>query len=673
MKISIVISLVFIGVVCSPCFGQRAGGRDKSYELYLTQIAAAEAFYQLNKISTANHFLNSCEKKYRGLEWRFLEAALDQSINFIEEEEDVTYSCIKVSPDGKNLAVCGSDSLIRIYTYSGFTLIKVLKGHTHSVSSLDFSHNGKLLVSGGRDHTIIVWDLESEEPIYINDTSFTQGIYQVRFSPDDTMVGVVSWERVKDRAPHIFGFAKLLNLADGQEIKKIELDNHPASGIVFTPDGQNMLISTWGEVAYSYNIKTGNQNWKFDLSGPEEYNAFHSMDISPDGKRLALGSTDYRVYILDVNNGTVIHRIESWNGHTKVVKAIRFSGDGQWLATAGEDQTILVWNTRDYTKKQSLVGHVNTVSALDWSGNCQSLFSTSLDGTIREWDLTRPFEATYTICDFGPWQTPVVAGSDLFAAPCSDKKLKIYKAGTGEAVKDFGAQNGLSADLSRDGKTLVTASFDGIVRVWSVDSGREIKTFHGHTSRVDGVVYMNKNTSILSVGDSTLRVWHVGSGNALQTVHFKTMPFRIRLSTDESQAFIGCNDGSIRIVDTQTWSEIANFKAMTYLQEMEVSPDGKTLALFCGKDIELWNIQKMQLKNILKGHEKAGYGIGFSGDSRYLISGSSDQTFKLWNLKKGLCTLTFHGNEETIYSSKFLSGHEILLSSSDGKIMYYKF
>lgn len=498
-----------------------------------------------------------------------------------------------------------------------------------------------------------------------------QGIYQVRFNPDNTRLGVVSWERIVSRPPGIFGFVKLLDGSNAKEIKRIELDNHPASGVVFTPDGKTMIISTWGEIAYSFQLEDGRQNWVYDLSNWKDYNAFHAIDISPDGKTIALGSADHRVHLLNTSDGSVQRLIEPWEGHTRLLKSVRFSSDGSQLATAGEDQAIKIWKTEGYTHLGSFTGHINTVSGLDWSRDGNRLISASLDGTLKVWDLHRPFKKIYSTNSYGPWQTPFTSDHKYFAAPGSDKRMGVYEASTGQPYLTLGEQSGLCGDISRDSRWLVTASFDGVVRLYDLMEKREVRSWAGHTARVDGIAYLNETGRILSVGDTTLRVWDASIDKLIKAVAFSDSPFRIGVTPDEKLAVIGFGNGVVKILDTRTWQETGTFRCDSDLTELTISSDGRSVAIFSGKNIEIRDVKTLQKKMILSGHEKPGYGLGFSPDARYLISGSYDQTFKLWNLLTGVCTLTFHPFEDAVYNCKILTGNNVFLSSPEGEIRYF--
>src|SRR5207247_3440419 len=90
------------------------------------------------------------------------------------------------------------------------------------------------------------------------------------------------------------------------------------------------------------------------------------------------------------------------------------------------------------------------------------------------------------------------------------------------------------------------------------------------------------------------------------------------------------------------------------------SPDGKTLALACLYQAELWDVADRRLLAMLAGHKYRVRAVAFTSDGRTLATGSSDHTLKLWDVasKKEITTLKA-GRE----------GIDCVVFSHDGRVL----
>lgn len=643
--------------------------------LYLTQIAAAEAYLQMNETVGARRFLESCAPESRGLEWALLNAWLNQAAGSLEAHRGAAANSVAISPDGRLLATAGADSLIRVYRLPDLSLQQSLSGHTASVSTLSFSPDGQLLASGGRDRVVKIWNIENGRELRTISEGLSQGIYQVRFSPDGKNIALVSWE-LTGASPPVLGFARIYELGQGLELAKYPLDSHPAADIAFSPSGEQMYISTWGEIAYCFNLGNPDPSWKFDLSEPEEYNAFRAMAISPDGSRIALGSADKRIYMLDAATGAELYRIESWEGHQKSVEAICFSPDGRQFATAGEDMRILIRDTETGKWAGELHGHNGKVTELAWGSSTPTLYSTSSDGSLKWWDMDRPFRISFDVCRNGPWGAPLSPDEETFAAPCSDLGIGTWELNTGRRLALLEGQKGNYGAFTPDGRFLATVGHDGIVRWWNIASQKELFAMEAHVGSIGDIVALKTQPLIATVADYTLRLWHTEEKGAC----FKTIPLqggqpsRLALSPDEQLLYVAFSNGQIQALSTSDWTPAFSLTGAGGLLALKASPDGQWLATsHSNGDVFTWNLASRQPGHHFKGHLQSTYAISFSPDSRYLASGSYDQALRLWKLDSGQNTLTLHGFRNHLFNVAFLrDGKGLLVTETNGAVHRFR-
>lgn len=207
-----------------------------------------------------------------------------------------------------------------------------------------------------------------------------------------------------------------------------------------------------------------------------------------------------------------------------------------------------------------------------------------------------------------------------------------------------------SIAFTPDGKTLLTASGDGTLKLWDATTGESLRAFPGHTGEVSGVFVTPDGTRAVSAGDHTIRVWSMPDGKPLRTIDAATpQVFSASLAPNGQTIATGGAGGSVKV-----WSidgaPIATLALGTPGRVLAVafSPDGSRLVT--GGDDKLvrsWTTSDWQQQRVFAGHKAAIDQVLVAPDGQTLISAGDDHTVELWHLEKGraLQTLSLHTDE----------------------------
>ncbi len=162
-------------------------------------------------------------------------------------------------------------------------------------------------------------------------------------------------------------------------------------------------------------------------------------------------------------------------------------------------------------------------------------------------------------------------------------------------------------------------------------------TFEGHTSKVDSVAF-SSNGKILASGswDNTVRLWDVETRKEIVTLTGHTGPvYSIAFSPDGKMLASGSYDRTIRLWDVETHTNIATLPGYKdAVSSLAFSPDGKMLASGSyDRTIRLWDVETETNIKTLTEHKGRVTSVAFSPHGKILVSGSWDNTIRLWDVE----------------------------------------
>ncbi len=540
------------------------------------------------------------------------------------------------SPDGKRLASASHDMSVKIWDAVTGRETLTLNGHTALVTNVAFSPDGKTLASTAE--SIKVWDTTSGQELQTL-TSSMASFLSVAFSPDGKRLAAgsgeinvwdtTSWQQVLTLKGHIgvvWGLAfspdgkqlasggfdttvRVWDAVTGQETQTLKGHSVIIQGVAFRPDGKRLASNDTNGAVKEWNPVTG------QLMSKSMTSSALGLTFSPDGKRMGAASPFGTVEIVDVVDRPELPGLK---GHTGTVTSVAFSLDGQRIVSGSTDQTVRVWDSSSGQETLSLIGHNSAVKSVAYSPDGKWLASLSgLSGELKVWDASSGL-VTHTL-----------------------------KADTGGVFA--------SVAFSPDGKRLASALWDKTVKVWDPMSGLETMTLKGHLHPVASVAFSPDGKWIVSGSgalfvkkpdENEVKLWDATTG--LEKLTLKAGQFSIKsvaASHDGKRLAAATFSEVAKMWDASSGQELFTLKATNSGQVNSVafSPDGQWMAAAGGvstgalfpADIKLWNVTNGQVVRTLKSHAASVESIAFSPDGKRLVSGSMDETIRVWDTTTG--------------------------------------
>jgi WD40 repeat protein len=586
---------------------------------------------------------------------------------------------VAFAPDGKSLASCGNDGLVRLWDVTTGQEIRRFEGNKGTPEGLAFSPDGKTILSAGTDKLARLWDVATGKQ-RLAFLGHTGSVNAVAFSPDGKTVATKGHD----------ASARLWDAATGKELHKFDVAEDPGtSNVAFTPDGKGLAVVGRGNDLVIFDTATGKETRRF--AGRESF--VTSLHFSPDGKVLASAGSEGLGKLWDVATGKEFRQLR---GHDDTVAAVRFGPDGKTVATCGVDQTVRLWDAATGKERWRMMGHTAVISEIAYSPDGKVLASAGWDQTIRLWDAATGKELPQSA---GPGPIACAALSSdgkLLVTAHKGDALHLWDPATGKPLaRDRLAFAGpvVTVALSADGRLIAAANVAGDFAVWEAATGKKRFT-------VEAGKFASAPTSVLvfTPDGKALAVVHDGGGTGIDLLDAATgkrlrsipvlvkgqdgtssktpfPPTKVAFAPDGQTFFSASITDGVSVHESATGKELRRLNSGREhtFSDVAFSPDGRTIATSrLWGAVRLWETATGAQRCLIGPKLESWSSVAAAPDGRLLAAGGAEShAVRVWQLPTGQELGTFRGHGGPVTALAFCAGGKLMSVNADGTALIW--
>jgi len=470
-------------------------------------------------------------------------------------------------------------------------------GTAGSVVSGVFSQDGRRAAFWSWDNVLTVWDVATGVRLAAQ-SGHTDGISRVVFDPEGTSVASASADGTIRVSPVAGGDPLVLKGHDGA-----------VTSIAFSPDGRHLVsggadrtVRVWDRLGRTTGVLRGHQL------------GVTAVAWSPDGRSIASGAADGFIRLWDV---TGMRQRDVLEGHLARVAALAFSPDSRELASGSVDGWVRIWNAN----RQSLVRPDNTVAAdhvtnlfAQSAGGNREITATETSGALLWWPIDAPARVT-TLGGGSPGTTLRQRTTAVSALAITD-----------------------------DGRRAASATQDGVVRVWTLDSSGAATDLRrgpapgsGSAGASPAPVTAGRSTSPTPLTAARSIAASIAA-NAARTVE------SVSISQDGSRVAARFQDQKLILWSVDGKSQFEIDPGAGEILGTTFSPDGRRLAAGVERSLRIWDTATGRLVHSIEVSSAAVLPTTFSRDGRWLAAGYRDERIRVFDAATGRLAATWLGS-----------------------------
>ncbi|XP_019605025.2 WD repeat-containing protein 17 isoform X7 [Rhinolophus sinicus] len=553
--------------------------------------------------------------------------------------------------NGDRFAYCATLA-IYIYQldhrYNEFKLHAIMSEHKKTITAISWCpHNPDLFASGSADNLVIIWNVAEQKVIAkLNNTKGMPASLSWCWNTDNAVAFVAH------RGPL---FIWTISGPDGGVTVHRDAHNFLSDISIFRWHTQKRGKVVFGHIDGSLSIfQPGNRSQKHvlrpeSLEGTDEEDPVTALEWDPlSTDYLLVANLNYGIRLVDSESLYCITTFNFPNAAASVqCLAWVPSAPGMFITGDSQVGVLRIWNVSRTTP-------IDNFKLKKTGFHCLHVLNSP---PRKKFSIQSPTKNHYTSSTSEAVPPPMLTQNQAFSLPPGHAVCCFLDGGVG--LYDMGAKKwDFLRDMGHvetifdckfkpdDPNLLATASFDGTIKVWDINTLTAVYTSPGN----EGVIYSlswapgDLNCIAGATSQNGAFIWDIKKGKMVQRFneHGKNGVYCIAWSHKDSKRIATCSDDGFCIIRTIDGKVLHKYKHPTAVFGCDWSQNNNS--------VRIWDYTQDACISILSGHTAPVRGLMWNSEIPYLlISGSWDYTIKVWDTRGGICLDTVYDHGADVY------------------------